>query len=36
MLALVFGIVAIGDRVEIVFEHVNDEMSVPRFRPAST
>ena len=25
--------VAIGDRVEIVFEHVNEEMSVPRFRP---
>jgi uncharacterized OB-fold protein len=24
---------AIGDRVEIVWEHVNDEMSVPRFRP---
>jgi uncharacterized protein len=23
----------IGDRVEIVFEHVNDEMSTPRFRP---
>ncbi len=28
--------VAIGDRVEIVFEHVNDEMSTPRFRPIST
>ena len=26
--------VAIGDRVEIVFDHVNEEMSVPRFRPA--
>jgi uncharacterized protein len=25
--------VKIGDRVEIVFEHVNGEMSVPRFRP---
>ena len=25
--------VTIGDRVEIVFEHVNDEMSTPRFRP---
>lgn len=25
--------VRIGDRVEVVFEHVNDEMSVPRFRP---
>ena len=25
--------VKIGDRVEIVFEHVNDEMSTPRFRP---
>jgi uncharacterized protein len=24
----------IGDRVEIVFEHVNEEMSTPRFRPA--
>lgn len=23
----------IGDRVEIVWEHVNDEMSTPRFRP---
>ena len=23
----------IGDKVEIVWEHVNDEMSVPRFRP---
>ena len=23
----------IGDRVEIVWEHVNEEMSVPRFRP---
>jgi len=27
--------VKIGDRVEIVFEHVNDEMSTPRFRPVS-
>ncbi|MDO8389496.1 MAG: Zn-ribbon domain-containing OB-fold protein [Actinomycetota bacterium] len=27
--------VRIGDRVEIVFEHVNDEMSTPRFRPIS-
>ena len=26
--------VAIGDRVEIVFDHVNEEMAVPRFRPA--
>lgn len=25
--------VKIGDRVEVVFEHVNDEMSTPRFRP---
>lgn len=25
--------VKIGDRVEIVFEHVNDEMHTPRFRP---
>jgi len=25
--------VRIGDRVEIVFEHINDEMSTPRFRP---
>ena len=24
---------AIGDRVEIVWEHVSDDMSVPRFRP---
>lgn len=23
----------IGDRVEIVFDHINEEMSVPRFRP---
>jgi uncharacterized OB-fold protein len=23
----------IGDRVEIVWEHVNDEMTTPRFRP---
>jgi uncharacterized protein len=28
--------VRIDDPVEIVFEHVNEEMSVPRFRPAST
>ncbi|MGD9700995.1 MAG: Zn-ribbon domain-containing OB-fold protein [Acidimicrobiia bacterium] len=28
--------VRIGDKVEIVFEHVNDEMSTPRFRPVST
>ena len=27
--------VRIGDRVEIIFEHVNDEMSTPRFRPIS-
>lgn len=27
--------VKIGDPVEIVFEHVNDEMSTPRFRPVS-
>ena len=27
---------AIGDRVEIVLEHVNDDMSVPRFRPVPT
>ena len=26
--------VRIGDKVEIVFEHVNEEMSTPRFRPA--
>ena len=25
----------IGDRVEIVWEHVNDEMAVFRFRPIS-
>lgn len=25
--------IAIGDRVEIVSEHVNDQMSTPRFRP---
>jgi uncharacterized protein len=25
--------VSIGDRVEVIFEHVNDEMSTPRFRP---
>lgn len=25
--------VKIGDKVEVVFEHVNDEMSTPRFRP---
>jgi uncharacterized protein len=25
--------VRIGDRVEIVFEHVNEHMSTPRFRP---
>jgi uncharacterized OB-fold protein len=25
--------VKIGDRVKIVFEHVNEEMSTPRFRP---
>jgi uncharacterized OB-fold protein len=25
--------VKIGDRVEIVWEHVNDEMTTPRFRP---
>jgi uncharacterized protein len=28
--------VRIGDRVEIVFEHVNEEMSTPRFRPIAT
>lgn len=28
--------VRIGDRVEIVFEHVNDDMSTPRFRPVAT
>jgi uncharacterized OB-fold protein len=27
---------AIGDKVEIVWEHVSDDMSVPRFRPVST
>ena len=26
---------AIGDRVEIVWEHVSEDMSVPRFRPVS-
>ena len=25
-----------GDRVEVVFEHVNDEMSTPRFRPITS
>ena len=25
----------IGDPVEIVWEHVNDEMTAPRFRPIS-
>lgn len=37
MLVNIIGVdpetVKIGDRVEIVFEHVNDEMSTPRFRP---
>ena len=28
--------VRIGDKVEIVWEHVNDEMTTPRFRPIST
>jgi uncharacterized OB-fold protein len=28
--------VRIGDRVEIVFEHVNEEMHTPRFRPIMT
>ena len=28
--------VRIGDRVEIVWEHVNDEMAVFRFRPITT
>jgi uncharacterized OB-fold protein len=28
--------VKIGDQVEVVFEHVNDEMSTPRFRPVRT
>ena len=28
--------VHIGDRVEVVWEHVNDEMTTPRFRPIST
>lgn len=28
--------VTIGQRVEVVFEHVNDEMSTPRFRPITT
>jgi uncharacterized OB-fold protein len=27
--------VKIGDRVEVVFEHVNEEMSVARFRPVA-
>ena len=26
---------AVGDPVEIVWEHVSDDMSVPRFRPAT-
>ena len=26
----------IGDRVEIVWEHVNDEMTTPRFRPIAS
>jgi len=26
----------IGDRVEIVWEHVSDDMSVPRFRPVAS
>ena len=26
---------AIGDPVEIVWEHVSDDMSVPRFRPVA-
>lgn len=29
------GEIAIGTRVRIVFEHVNEEMSTPRFRPIS-
>jgi len=28
--------VRIGDRVEIVFEHVNDAISTPRFRPLTS
>jgi uncharacterized protein len=28
--------VRIGDKVEITFEHVNDEMSTPRFRPVGS
>lgn len=28
--------IAIGDRVEIVWEHLDDQMSVPRFRPIAT
>jgi len=28
--------VRIGDRVEIVFDHVNDTMSTPRFRPVTS
>ncbi len=28
--------VRIGDRVEVVWEHVNDEMTVHRFRPVAT
>ena len=27
--------VKIGDKVEIVFEHVNEDMSTPRFRPVA-
>jgi uncharacterized OB-fold protein len=26
--------VKIGDKVEVVFEHVNNQMSTPRFRPS--
>jgi len=37
MLVNIIGVdpdaVRIGDRVEIVWEHVNDEMTTPRFRP---
>ena len=25
--------ITIGTRVQVVFEHVNDDMSTPRFRP---
>ena len=39
MLVNIIGVdpetVQIGDQVEVVFEHVNDAMSIPRFRPTT-